>query len=268
MQTLWLFGCLALVACSKSPEPASVPAPVSTELPAPKGDPTEGLRVATRVGCNGCHGEAGAGEVFMEGEEFGRIVAPNLTQRRSLYDEAGLRALLREGKTHDGHVPWGMPIKMFQHLSDQEVRDIDAWLRALSAVENPELPEGKWSDALAKATADGTHPWLPDMVPDHGNSPLPAPPVEQLALGKHLAMTTCTECHGWDLNGWPDDPAPSMIVAKAYSAEQFTRLMRTGEIASGGKSRTGLMSGVAAYRFSSSLTDEEITAMKQYLDSR
>ena len=59
-----------------------------------------------------------------------------------------------------------------------------------------------------------------------------------------------------------------MIVAKAYTAEQFTRLMRTGEIASGGKSKTGLMSGVAAYRFSSSLTDEEITAMKHYLDSR
>ena len=111
----------------------------------------------------------------MESKEFGRIVAPNLTQRRTLYDEAGLRALLREGKTHDGHVPWGMPIKMFQHLSDQEVRDIDAWLRALPAVENPELPEGKWSDALAKATADGTHPWLPDMVPDAGNQPPPVP---------------------------------------------------------------------------------------------
>ena len=81
-------------------------------------------------------------------------------------------------------------------------------------------------------------------------------------------LTTCTECHGWDLNGWPDDPAPSMIVAKAYTAEQFTRLMRTGEIATGGKSKTGLMSGVAVYRFSSSLTDEEITALKQYLDSR
>ena len=32
-----------------------------------------------------------------------------------------------------------------------------------------------------------------------------------------------------------------MIVAKAYTAEQFTRLMRTGEIATGGKSKTGLM---------------------------
>ena len=268
MKKLWLVGCLALVACMESPGPAPVPAPASIGKLSPKGDPVEGLRVATRVGCNGCQGEGGRGDVFMEGKEFGRIVAPNLTQRRALYDEAALRALLREGKTHDGHVPWGMPIKMFQHLSDQEVRDIDAWLRSLPAIENPQLPEGKWSDALARATADGTHPWLPDMQPDAGNLPPPVPPTAQLALGEHLAMTTCTECHGWDLNGWPDDPAPSMIVAKAYTAEQFTRLMRTGEIATGGKSKTGLMSGVAVYRFSSSLTDEEITALKQYLDSR
>ena len=259
---------LALVACSDSSGPATTVSPVAeAPPPAPVGDPVEGLRVATRVGCNGCHGEGGRGDVFMEGKEFGRFVAPNLTQRRALYDPAGLQALLREGKTHDGHVPWGMPIKMFQHLSDQEIRDIDAWLRVTPVVENPELPAGQWSDALIKATADGTHPWLPDMQPDPGNSPPSVPPAEPLALGKHLAMTTCTECHGPDLNGWPDDPTPSLVVAKAYTPEQFTRLMRTGEIATGGKSKTGLMSGVAAYRFKV-MTDAEIAALKQYLDSR
>jgi cytochrome c553 len=80
-------------------------------------------------------------------------------------------------------------------------------------------------------------------------------------------MTTCTECHGWDLNGWPDDPSPPLIVAKAYTPEQYTRLMRTGEIAAGGKSKTGLMSGVAASRFKV-MTDGEIAALKHYLDSR
>ena len=63
----------------------------------------------------------------------------------------GRRDLLREGKAHDGRVPWGMPIKMCQHLGDQEVRYIDAWLRSLPAIKNPQLPEGKWSDALARA---------------------------------------------------------------------------------------------------------------------
>ena len=203
----------------------------------------------------------------METEAFGRIVAPNLTQRRDVYDDAALAALLREGRTHDGHVPWGMPVKMFQHLSDREVRDILAWLRALPAVANPDLPAGQWSEALAKSTADGSHPWLGDMLPDAGNRPDAAPPVERLALGRHLALTTCSECHGWDLNGFEGDETPSLVVAKAYTEEAFIKLMRTGEVAAGGKSTSGLMSEVAAWRFNA-MTDDEIRALKAYLDAR
>lgn len=276
---MWRFlivlSVLGLAACRPDePPPPADAAPVAeaappavADPPLPAGDPVEGLRVATRVGCNGCHGPGGSGQVFMETPEFGRIVAPNLTQRRELYDDAALAALLQEGRTHDGHVPWGMPVKMFQYLSRQEIRDITAWLRTTPAIENAELPEGQWSESLTKSTADGTHPWLPDMQPDPGNVPPATPPTETLALGRHLAMTTCTECHGWDLNGWEGDPAPSLIVAKAYTLEQFTRLMRTGEVAAGGKSATGLMSGVAAYRYKI-LTDAEIAALKSYLDSR
>ena len=43
--------------------------------------------------------------------------------------------------------------------------------------------------------------------------------------------------------------------------------MRTREIATGGKSEIGFMSKIAVARFSV-LTDAEITALKQYLDSR
>ncbi len=57
------------------------------------------------------------------------------------------------------------------------------------------------------------------------------------------------------------------MVAKAYTPEKFARLMKTGQIATGGKSRTGLMSEVAASRFSS-LTDAEVSALKRYLDAR
>jgi mono/diheme cytochrome c family protein len=268
MRKAILLGCIALAACGERPSSKPTVSAVAPPAAVPKGDPVEGLRVATRVGCNGCHGEGGRGDVFHEDAEQGRLVAPNLTKRRDLYDDEALTALLREGRTHDGHVPWGMPIKMFQHLSDREIRDITAWLRTTPAIDNPELPEGQWSEALAKAIADGTHPWLADMQPDPGNRPPTEPPTEALALGEHIAMTTCGECHGWDLAGFEgDDTPPLTIVAKAYTPEKFARLMRTGEIASGGKSKTGLMSGVAAYRFSV-MTDAEIAALKQYLDSR
>lgn len=270
MRQLLAVGFLVLVACSESPKnepvstaPAAAPAPVA----APVGDPVEGLRVATRVGCNGCHGRDAGGSVFFENPEVGKLVAPNLTERRDLYDAEALAALLHEGTTHDGHVPWGMPIQMFQHLSHQEVRDIDAWLRSLPHVANPDLTESQWSESLAKATADGTHPWLVDMKPTPGNQPPAAPPGEPQALGKHLAMTTCSECHGWDLNGFEGDTTPSLVVAKAYTPEQFLHLMRTGEISTGGKSKSGLMSEVAIGRFNA-MSDDEIHALKAYLDAR
>ena len=120
-----------------------------------------------------------------------------------------------------------------------------------------------------KSLLDGTHPYASDDRPDPGHVPPAERPVEPPALGKHLAYTSCTECHGRDLDGWgPDDATPGLIVAKAYTPEQFTRLLRTGEVAAGGKSKTGFMSEVATYRFARTLTDAAIAALKQYLDSR
>lgn len=265
MRCIAIVALVLLAACGKSPDPVAIATPVAVETP--KGDPIEGLRVATRLGCNGCHEKNGAGGVFMDNPKAGLVVAPNLTERRRLYDDAAFAALLREGKTHDGHPPLGMPIHMFQYLSDGEVRDVTAWLRALPDVANT-LPATKYSKEVAQGIADGTLPFLDDVKPDPGNVPPATRPVEPLALGKYLAFTTCTECHGRDLNGWaPDDPTPSLVVAKAYTAEKFARLMKTGEIATGGKSKTGMMSEVAAYRFSS-LTDAEVAALKLYLDSR
>lgn len=266
---------MLLVACTQAPGDAVVAhlereTPANTEAApsaANRGDRVEGLRVATRVGCNGCHGKDASGKVFQEDKEQGRIVAPNLTQRRTVYDDAGLAALLHEGKTHDGHFPWGMPILMFQHLSDREVRDITAWLRAIPAVDNPDLPAGKWSGALSKSIADGTNPWLEDMKADPGNLPLAAPPTDPLALGRHLAMTSCPECHGRDLNGFEGDDAPSLIVAKAYTPENFARLMRTGITASGKESASGLMTQMGRNRFPA-MTDNEVKALKLYLDAR
>ena len=94
-----------------------------------------------------------------------------------------------------------------------------------------------------------------------------APPTQALALGRHLALTTCTECHGPDLNGYPGEDAPSLIVAKAYSTQDFMRLMRTGITASGKESATGLMTLVGRGR-AIAMTDDEVRALKLYLDSR
>ncbi len=251
------------VAASEQPLATAVVAPVAVQT----GDAVEGLRVATRVGCNGCHGADGGGRELWEEEGKFKMFSPNLTVKRDLYDDVEIDGLLRQGRTLDGHVPFGMPILMFQHLSDREVRDITAWLRSIPAVVNPDLKESWFSDETRKQLEDDTQPYLEDMRPDPGNQPPLEPPTETLALGRHLAMTSCPECHGRDLNGFPGDDAPPLVVAKAYSMENFARLMKTGITISGTESATGLMTLMGRMRFSV-MTDDEIRALKLYLDSR
>jgi mono/diheme cytochrome c family protein len=239
----------------------------ASEQPVAAGDPVEGLRVATRVGCNGCHGTDGSGHELWEEEGNFKLYSPNLSVKRDLYDDAGIDTLLRQGQTHDGHVPFGMPVLMFQHLSDREVRDITAWLRSIPVADNPDLQESWLSDETRKQLEDGTHPYQEDTSPDPGNQPPAEPPTDTLALGKQLAMSSCTECHGRDLNGFPGDNAPPLVIAKAYSADDFARLMKTGITINGTESATGLMTQMGRLRFSV-MTDEEVRALKLYLDSR
>lgn len=272
---IWLvLACMGLAACARTPDSAEVVATATASaspahVAVPPGEPIEGACIARRVGCDGCHDEGGKGGGFdHKTPEGDRVVAPNLTERRHIYDDAGIARLLHEGKTHDGHRPFGMPIFMFQHLSDSEVRDITAWLRALPAVDNHGLAESHLTPATLKRLLDGTRPYASDDRPDPANQPPREKPSEPLALGKYLAYSTCTECHGRDLNGFGGDDAPSLVVAKAYTLEKFRRLMKTGEVSVGGKSKTGRMSKTATYRFATTLTDVEIAAIKLYLDSR
>ena len=264
--------CLALAGCRPDDAPVAAPAPtrVASAPPAAAaqvGDSVEGQRVARRVGCTGCHGESGAGEELWEQAGDFKVRSANLTQKRALYDDAGLHALLAQGRTHDGHKPFGMPVFMLQRMSVHERTDVIAWLRALPAVDNPSLQVTWMSDAVRRQVDDGSYP-VDDHLPDPGVISPAQRPTQALALGEYLAMTSCTECHGRDLRGWgPDDPAPSLVVAKAYTPEAFRRLMREGITAAGTPSKTGFMTSVAKQRFAG-LHDDEIAALKAYLDAR
>ncbi len=263
-----VLACL-MAGCARAPEPVAVAAKAMPVVTTPVGDPVEGLRVATRVGCNGCHGKDGSGRELWEDKGKYHLYSPNLTQRRTLYDDAGFKAFLREGKTHDGHPVLGMPIVMFQHLSDREIRDITAWLRSLPAVPDHEKESTWMSPEVAKQLQAGTFADAIDWGAHAGVQGPEAPPTDTLALGKHLAMTTCVECHGPTLDGWSreDEEPPPLIVAKAYSMDNFMRLMRTGITATGKESASGLMTAVGKRR-AIAMTDDEVRALKAYLDSR
>jgi mono/diheme cytochrome c family protein len=89
-----------------------------------------------------------------------------------------------------------------------------------------------------------------------------AGPTDPLAVGKYLALTSCSECHGMDLRGQPTFGAPSLMIAAGYPDADFATQMRAG-VALGGR-KLDLMREVALERFAH-LTDDEVQALHRYL---
>lgn len=239
-----------------------VPAP--PDLPSlPPGDAAEGARLAQVLGCTACHGPELGGAVFIEIPRAVRLVAPNLTEARQRYGTDGLHRVLRAGVRDDGRMTLVMPNKAFQRLTDQQVADVIAFVFAAPAVES-ELPP-TWFGPLGRlGVVLGQFP-IEEEKADPPESAAVLADRNHPDRGRQLAQVACGECHRMDFGGWPEEGVPPLEVVRTYSLEEFTGLMREGLTRAGGQTATGFMSEVARYRFTA-LTDEEIAAIKAYLD--
>lgn len=231
----------------------------------PVGDAGEGARLARVLGCRGCHRPDLGGGVFIDVPNVARVVAPNLTQRRSHYDEAAFLQLMRAGTKADGRLALGMPNKGHQRLTDRQLADVFAYLHSVPPVERalPStrlLPLGRIGIALGEFDLD-------DMRSDPPESPVVIADRNESDRGRHLALVACSECHGVDFAGYPDEGSPPLLIAKAYNEAEFARLMREGLTKSGTESASGLMSEVARERFAY-FTEDEVLAVKSFLDRR
>lgn len=228
-----------------------------------RGDAVEGARLAAILGCRGCHGDDLGGRASCY-EEAGRfsLVCPNLTQAREQYDDVALVTLLRYGRKRNGALVDFMPWDMYARLSDEDMGNVLAFVRAAPTVLGPPLPASKYSLATRLQMLWGEYPPRVDLD-QYDSTPLSGQPKR----GQYLASIACPECHAPSLRGFQGDDAPSLIVAKAYSAEAFTRLLREGITVTGSESRTGLMTMMARTRFKH-FRQYEIDAIKAYLDQR
>lgn len=234
---------------------------VDIDVPTDSAAVAEGRRLAAIRGCFGCHGGDLEGEVFRDDFDEGRIVAPNLTRVAHEYSTAELARAIRYGVRANGEGLQVMPSPMYYHLSDADLGRIIAFLRDAPRMEGPgyeyrpgvvvrwEMAKGEW------------YPWVEDILRMGPRMSVPQP-GDTLALGAYLSETACTECHGADLEG---DWGPDLVIAAAYSPDDFARLMRTG-VAKGDR-ELGVMSRVARGRFSH-LTDAEIRALDAFLRAR
>jgi cytochrome c553 len=236
----------------------------AVRVPADAAAREQGRLRARLVGCyNGCHGPEAEGKTWVDEPGLAHITAPNLTRLIPQYTDAELARLLRYGVRRDGTTAIDMPSYMFYHLSEGDLGALIAFMRSLPAREGPKRERTfSWKGRLELLI--GEWPTSAGDVDRSRQRVGAQPATTSTERGRYIAMITCPECHGPDLEGYPGDTPPLLIVA-AYSFEEFTTLMRTG-VAKGGRD-AGLMSYIGRTR-TPTLTDQEVADLYAFLRSR
>lgn len=232
------------------------------DAPSDRESARRGRHLATIYGCTNCHGADMRGTVFIDDPRLGRVHAPNLTRVVKEYTDAELERLIRHGVKRNGRSVWIMPAEMYNHLIDEDLADLIAFVRSAPERDGYDRklslgPLARLAIALGKfgPAADHVEPLASRRVPDRS---------DPVSLGRYLVMTACTECHGATLQGSDLTQAPNLVVSAAYSDEDFARLMHEG-VGLGGR-ELGLMAKVAKARFSS-FSAEELQAIRRYLSA-
>lgn len=164
------------------------------------GDPERGKAVAALAGGCGCHtpekGPVGAGGVEIE-TPFGTFYSTNITSDREAgigaWSDAELEGALRRGVLRDGSVEAPvMPYTHYSGMSDEDVRDLIAWMRALPASATKNRPH----DVSLPFPRLAFWGWR-ILFASHMHTPVETTPTETLARGKYLTdhVSICGDCH-------------------------------------------------------------------------
>lgn len=249
---------------------ASFPPPpaFAAAIPTDATSLAHGAHLAVTRGCTGCHGKNLQGKVFHQDLASGRSVAANLTRLVHDHSPAVFERAVRHGIGHDGRALYSMPSFTFTRMTDADIAALYAYIRSVP-VGDPPLPAAWLSPLVRWRLATGSDAAVPAFLTQVAPLRRQSDPDPAIARGEYLAMTGCTECHGFNLRGDnPFDPPgtgpPDLAMVAAYDKADFARLMRTG--LPPGDRDLGLMAGVAKRRFSH-WTDTEVADLYAYLSS-
>jgi cytochrome c553 len=268
LKTLALTLALLLTGCGREEAAPPQAAPPQLQFERLSADPVRhGERLASILGCRGCHGEALTGEPWGEDAREAILFTSNLRRAVRGYGDAALERAVRGGVRPDGSPLWDMPSEIFTELAPADMAAIVAFLRSLpaSGVDHPRPvfgPEGR------RAVASGEWKSAPEQVRiGRGKGP---PALDgRHDPARYMIRATCSECHGLDLTGHEGHEGqrgpPDLVVAGGYTREQFRHLMRTGLPPD--RRDLGLMAQVARGRFVH-MTAREIDAVYDYLVAR
>jgi mono/diheme cytochrome c family protein len=198
--------------------------------------------VEARYGCNVCHGGDLAGGVMIDDPAIGSVRGPNLTVgkggRTAGYTMADWDRIVRHGVKPDGS-PAVMPSEDFFKMSDAELSDIVAYVRAQPAVD-AEVPPPSFGPVGKVLVALGKFPISAELQARSGSAHASRPPEtnDSAEFGAHLAAT-CMTCHRANLAGGPMPSGPPGWPAAAnltphaaglrdYTYEDFERALTQG----------------------------------------
>jgi mono/diheme cytochrome c family protein len=235
---------------------------------------TRGEHVARAlVKCPDCHGQDFGGAMVIDDPAIGRVVAPNLTPGKggatAGYTDADYERAVRHGIARDGRRLLIMPSSEYQHLSDEDLATLVAYLKALPAVDREFAPSSVGPVARGLFAA-GQFPlfeydWITHT--DQVVASVPADTTE--AYGRYIGSVGCAGCHGQGYGGGripgtpPDWPAPANLTPTGighYSFADFDRVMRTGTRPDGSKLHALMPIGAT-----SRMTPTEMVAVHKFL---
>jgi mono/diheme cytochrome c family protein len=223
--------------------------------------------------CHDCHGQDLGGAQFIDDPVFMRIFAPNLTSGRggvgSTYSDADLERAIRHGLAKDGRRLIIMPAQEYQHLSDEDLGALVAYLRSLAPVDREPTPLVVGPIARALLAGGVVQVFGADVV-THADEVVASVPVDTtVAYGKYIGDVGCAGCHGATYGGGKIPGAPPEFKPPAnltptgighYTFADFERALREGLRPDG--SKLDPMMPVHATRL---MTPVEMAATWKYL---
>jgi mono/diheme cytochrome c family protein len=225
-------------------------------------------------GCAECHGDNGAGKLFIDAPNGFRVWSPNISSGAGSvvagYKEVDWVRAIRHGIRPDKRPLLIMPSEDYNRMTDVDLAALVAYTRSLSpAAGQParfEMPLLLRALYVAGVVRDA-----PERI-DH--SLPPAQPVPEGVTPEHGAYVAqmCKGCHGDALTGGripgapPDWPAAADLTAPATygvynSTEKFRTMMR------GGKRPDGTSIQVMPFPALSQMNDTDLDALYVFLSA-
>ena len=227
--------------------------------------------------CDDCHGEDLGGKIYSQGTVLGLVSATNLTSGKggvgSEFTDADWVLAIRYGLRPTGTPLMYMPSNYSHDLHDDDLGALIAYIKSMPPVDRV-MPRARAGISTRFYYLTGQLALIPAEIIKH--SP-PRNDPEKLGVNKEsgrylINVGGCRRCHGRYLRGGPIPFARAGTPNSAnlgpggdiesWDLDDFFNALRKGREPDGGN-----LESIMPWKYTSELTDDEITAIWLYIQS-